>query len=116
MTIEENHANDHESGREKPSYDDVNTPVIVMVGLISAVLTYAIVALVQGMTYHMEFNMIKKRSYDRENYASVQAIDQQKANLLANDAGRISIDDAIETTLTKLDRSEASEKEEKEQE
>lgn len=105
MTIEENDSaveSVHGSERQKPSYDDINTPAIVMVAMISAVITYAIVVLVQGMTYHMEFNMIKERSYGQQHLASVKAIDEQKANLQANDKGRISIEEAMQDTLKQL--------------
>ncbi len=43
-----------------PSYDDVNTPVIFMVAFISAALTFLVIALVQGMSYHWEKAYLKK--------------------------------------------------------
>lgn len=39
---------------DRPSYDDINTTAIFMVGIISAIVTILSVAVVQGMAYHWE--------------------------------------------------------------
>ncbi len=38
--------------RTRPSYDDVNSGAIFMVGIISAIITVLIIAFVQGLAYH----------------------------------------------------------------
>ena len=84
---------------DRPRYDDINVPVVVMVGIVSAIVTYWIVVLVQGITYQMTSNYVLQRSYDVPYVKSVDAVERQKANLAANVPGRISIDDAMRETL-----------------
>ena len=60
-----------------PSYDDINTPVIIMVGFISAVVTVLIIALVQGMAYNWQASYLKKLE-TTEIPAAKQVADQKK--------------------------------------
>ena len=48
-------------GRTAPSYDDVNTPVVWLVAIISVLATFLTIAFVQGMYYHWESAYLKKR-------------------------------------------------------
>ena len=45
---------DSNTTHEAPSYDDVNTPVIVLVGAISALVTLLTIMFVQGLCYHWQ--------------------------------------------------------------
>ena len=54
-TVPEEQHDEHAShGHEPPSYDDINTPVIVVVGVISAVITLLIILFVQGLAYNWQ--------------------------------------------------------------
>lgn len=84
---------------DRPRYDDVNVSVIVMVGIVSAIITYFIVVFVQGITYQMTNNYISRRSYDVPYVKSVEALEHQKVNLTANVPGRVAIEDAMQQTV-----------------
>jgi hypothetical protein len=93
--------NAHEThGGDKPRYDDINTSLVVMVGIISAIVTYLSVVVVQAMTYQMEMNAIRQRSHDVQYVRSVQAIEAQRDQLAANpEIKRISIEQAMRETV-----------------
>lgn len=87
-------------GGNKPSYDDINTSLVVMVGIVSAIVTYLSVVVVQALTYQMNMNMIRDRSYDMQYTKSVEAIDAQRAQLEANPAiNRKSIEQSMAETV-----------------
>lgn len=50
----------------QPHYEDINTPVIFMLTLITAVVTYAMIAAAQGLYYQL-----KNAQLERNNGASV---------------------------------------------
>ena len=83
---------------ERPSYDDVNIPVLVLVGIISAILTFVIIAFVQGMCYHWQNAKIRSRSTETVNLPSLQVIEQQKSTLEGGD-GIVPIDDAMQQVI-----------------
>ncbi len=89
-------------GRSKPSYDDVNVPVLFLVVVISALITALIVAFVQGLAYRWENYYTREQVYGRGNRALTEIIDGQKANLTNADSlpGRISIEQAKEKVLS----------------
>ncbi len=100
-------AGGHHAMADRPRYDDINVPVVVMVGIVSAILTYWIVVLVQGVTYQMTSNYVRQRSYDVPYVKSVDALERQKTNLTANVPGRVSIDEAMQETLKQFSKSSA---------
>lgn len=55
MTGDSDH-NEH----PKPRYDDVNMPVVVLLGILSAILTFVIIVFVQGLYYSWENSLIQK--------------------------------------------------------
>lgn len=75
--------------QDAPSYDDINTPVVVMVGVISAVLTLLAMMFVQGLYYHWEDRFLATPAMTS---SEKEEIDQQKKAL---SAGTITIDEAI---------------------
>ena len=78
-----------------PTYDDVNTPVIVTVGLISTIVTLLTIFFVQGLCYQWQNSYIKVRSFDYVNQPVKGVIDNQKAMLNGDEKeGTISIEDA----------------------
>jgi low affinity Fe/Cu permease len=103
MTENEQHneenatAEDHHG--EKPSYDDINTPVVLMIGVISAVMTLLTIALVQGIYNHWYAAVVQERQYNVVDKRRAEIVDEQLSELTANNQGRISIDEAMEKTL-----------------
>ena len=103
-------AADHaHAGETKPSYDDINTSLVVMVGIVSAILTYLSVVVVQAMTYQWDMNMIRKRSHDVPYTKSVDAINVQKEQLDANlSIERLSIEQAMTETVAAFTKNQSS--------
>ena len=85
--------------REKPRYDDVNVPVVVLVGIMSMVLTFMTIAAVQGLCYHWQRSKITSRSLEVVNLPARQYIDEQKKVLEGGD-GIVSIDDAMKKVIS----------------
>jgi hypothetical protein len=89
-------------GHEKPSYDDINTTAIIIVGLISALFTFLIIAFVQGLYYQWNNSYVRERSTDYVNKPVLTVINNQKGMLEGDEeAGTISIEKAMEKVLAK---------------
>lgn len=82
----------------KPSYDDVNTPVIILVGLISAVATLLTIFFVQGLCYHWQKNFENRRAEEFKMVSQTEQIDSQKSMLNGGD-GLVSIEDAMKKVV-----------------
>lgn len=80
--------------QDLPSYDDINTPVVVMVGVISAILTLLAVMFVQGLFYHWEGTLTSR--------PVIQSVlsDPKESQKEALTSGPVSIDQAIEKVVT----------------
>ena len=89
-----------ESPYEPPSYDDINTPVIVVVGLISALVTLLIIMFVQGMCYHWQNNYLTQRSTSAINMPANKQIAEQKAELEGGE-GVVPIENAMQNIISK---------------
>ena len=91
-------ADEHdEAGTTKPSYDDVNTPVIVLVGLISAVVTLLTIFFVQGLCYHWQNSFYERRADEYEKKLEKgEIMNTQKAQL---ESAPISIEDAMKKVV-----------------
>lgn len=63
---------------ERPSYDDVNTPVIVVIGAISAIVTLVTVMFVQGLCYHLQNSYAKQRAQQVEHLPAREIVEAQK--------------------------------------
>ena len=85
---------------EAPSYDDVNTPVIVLVGAISALITLLIIMFVQGLCYHWQNSYIKTHTTEAVSMPANEQIAQQKSVLAGGD-GIVPIDQAMEQVIAK---------------
>ena len=79
---------------EAPSYDDVNTAVIMLVGAISAIVTLLIIYFVQGLAYHWQNTHLRPMNTMPTSLTAVETIDQQKL--------------AIEKASTPIDKAMAS--------
>ncbi|MEM7453046.1 MAG: hypothetical protein AAF456_01710 [Planctomycetota bacterium] len=90
---------EHESGDDghgKPRYDDINTPVVVLVGVLSTIVTIAIIAAVQGLCYQWESSELNEKSV--VNWPAAQQVAEQKA-MLDGGEDTISIEDAMEKVV-----------------
>lgn len=74
---------------EKPRYDDINVPVVVMVGFISAVLTLVTIFFVQGLCYQWQNSYIRDRSTDYVNRPVKEIVEGQRAMLNGDAAAGI---------------------------
>ena len=91
--------NDHESGDHghgKPSYDDINTPVVVLVGILSTIVTIAIIAAVQGLCYQWESSELREKSV--VSWPAAQQVAEQKA-MLEGGEDTIAIEEAMEKVI-----------------
>ena len=93
------HGHDH---GETPSYDDINTPVIVLVGAISAIVTLVTIMFVQGMCYQWKNSFIRQRSMEPTSSAAVQEVRKQQAEL---ESAPVAIADAMKQVVAKYQTS-----------
>lgn len=68
-------------GGHKATYDDINVPVILMIGFISTVLTFVAITGVQALYYSYKNEEISKKSYGVANTPESAIVDEQKAKL-----------------------------------
>lgn len=99
MTESEHTAEHGHEHHEKPRYDDINTPVIVLVGAISAIVTLITIMFVQGLCYHWQNSFLRQRSNEVENMPAVVEINKQKELLNGSD-GLVSIEDAMKKVVS----------------
>ena len=90
---------EHDHHDDKPSYDDINTPVVLMVGFVSIVVTILTIALVQGIYNHWRSIVEKEVIYSKVDARREAMVDEQTRQLNANDKGRIAIEEAMQKTL-----------------
>jgi hypothetical protein len=103
------HAASEETNR--PQYDDINTGTIVLVGLISAILTFLIIGFVQGLAYRWQSHFEQQRieAVNQKVKAEVEAQRGILANVTDKDGqsipGRITIEEAKKQVLEKFKQS-----------
>ena len=94
--------NDAEAATSGPSYDDINVPVILMVGAISAILTVCAIFFVQGVYYQWKNSYVRERSYEYVNEPVREIVDGQKALLSGDsDKGIKPVDQTISDVIKK---------------
>lgn len=81
-----------------PSYDDINTPLVLMVGVIAAIVTLITILFVQGLFYHWKKSELRVRANEVVNMPSVVEINRQKKVLEGGD-GVASIDVAMKEVI-----------------
>ncbi|MEM9940857.1 MAG: hypothetical protein AAF939_04635 [Planctomycetota bacterium] len=96
----ESHSSEAHGHGDAPSYDDINVPVIILVGAISAVATLISIMFIQGLCYHWQNSFIRTRSAEVENTASVAEVQRQKDTLQGGE-GIVPIDDAIDKVIAR---------------
>ncbi len=84
---------------DKPSYDDVNTTAVYMVGLISAILTVVIIAVVQGFTYQMINRTTAEKDETYHELWVAPVIQEQRRHLQGDEKGTISIAEAMKLVV-----------------
>lgn len=88
---------------EAPSYDDVNTSVILFVGVISAVVTLLIIFFVQGLTYHWQNQFGAMQARESQAMQADQQVEMQREEL-AGGEGTISIDAATQKVIAQYSK------------
>jgi hypothetical protein len=73
---------------DRPSYDDINTPVIVLIGVISAVVTLLTIWAVEGLYYHWHNGLVRELTYERANPLQADVIAAQRDLLVIGDEER----------------------------
>ena len=106
-TAETKHESDTDGHSDQPattgqSYDDINVPVILMVGLISAILTVATIFFFQGLYYKWQNSYVRERSYDYVNEPVREIVDGQKALLSGEQEGIKSIEETMTEVVEKF--------------
>jgi hypothetical protein len=84
----------------RPSYDDINTPVIFMVGIISAIVTIVIIAFVQGLCYHWQSSFTAAQDQLYGSSIVKPIIDAQKKDLEGGES-RVPITEAMNRIVQK---------------
>lgn len=93
------HGGSHE--RPRPSYDDVNVPVVFLVGIISMVLTFVTIWFVEGIYYKWSNDLIQSRTYGIENTIQSEMIANQKKVLDGDeDKGITSVASVLDEVVT----------------
>jgi hypothetical protein len=104
---------DHAASEEtnRPQYDDINTGTIVLVGLISAIVTFLIIGFVQGLAYRWQAHFEQQRieAVNQKVRAEVEAQRSILATVTSKDGeaipGRITIEEAKKQVLEKFKQS-----------
>ena len=76
-TAVEAHGDEH---HDKPHYDDVNVPSVVILGVVSGLVTFITIVFVQGLYYQWEASQIEVKEYGKP-VAAAKAIALQKESL-----------------------------------
>jgi hypothetical protein len=102
---------DHGSSeRVRPQYDDINVTVVVMVGIISAIVTFLIVVAVQGMAYRMEDTFLRAANSEFRKDVAAETVAAQKALLDGGEGGaKVPIEKAMELVVGKYSKGGTSE-------
>ncbi len=71
--------------RTRPSYDDINVPVVFLIAIISAVLTLLVIWLVEGMYYRWHSDLVLERKDNVVNTRQSDQIEAQKNQVTVGD-------------------------------
>lgn len=97
------HSSD-EKAQERPSYDDINTPVVIMWGFISAVLTLVTILMMSGVYNVWSASAIKKRQGQYVNQPAREQVVTQM-NILQGEDGSVPIADAMKKVVDQYGKS-----------
>jgi hypothetical protein len=93
-----------ETAQAGPSYNDINTPVVIMWGFISAVLTLVTILTISGIYNVWSASVIKKREGQFVNQPAREQVVQQM-NILSGDEGSVPIADAMKKVVDQYGKS-----------
>ena len=99
MANAHSHDSHSPSAEGLPSYDDINTPVVVMVGVISALLTLLSMMFFEGLYYHWEERF--QITPDIVKSSAAEQIENQKQILKGNGSVK-PIDEAMQAVVTQF--------------
>lgn len=88
-----------EKPQARPSYDDINTPVVIMWGFISAVLTLVTILTLSGVYNVWSAQVVKKRQDQFVNQPAREQVVEQRKTLQGVD-GSIAIDEAMKKVVS----------------
>ncbi len=103
----DHHASDHSTSSHhvpaRPSYDDINVGVVILIGVISAVITLATIWFVEGIYYRWYNGVLRERNFDVINPIQADIIHKQKI-VLDGDAeqGVASIESVMPTVIQRF--------------
>ena len=100
---ETTHTSD-EKAQERPSYDDINTPVVIMWGFISAVLTLVTILTMSGVYNVWSASAINKREGQFVNQPAREQVVTQM-NILKGQDGSVPIEDAMKKVVDQYGKS-----------
>jgi len=100
---ETTHTSD-EKAQERPSYDDINTPVVIMWGFISAVLTLVTILTMSGVYNVWSASAIKAREGQFVNQPAREQVVTQM-NILNGEDGSVPIADAMKKVVDQYGKS-----------
>ena len=103
-------SNEDTNERQRPSYDDVNVPVVVLVGIVSMVLTFVTIWFVEGVYYQWKNGLVTtERPTEVEYTIQKEVIDKQRAQLDGVAAMKITpFNTVIDTVVAEFNNQEAS--------
>ena len=97
---------------DKPSYEDLNVPVILLIGAVSAVITYVSIVFVQGLFYQWDSALKAERQYGYSTSPYQEQIDNQQEALTVYRVDKkekvaIPIGRAMEMVVEKFEKNSA---------
>lgn len=101
MASHPTHSSLDHAAEPAPSYEDINTPVVVMVGVISALLTLLSMMFFQGLYYHWEDGVLNSPDVHRAHLN--RTVEAQKS-LLRGGEGRKNIEEAMESVVSQYQK------------
>ena len=103
-------SNEDTNERQRPRYDDVNVPVVVLVGIVSMVLTFVTIWFVEGVYYQWKNGLVtNERPTEVEYTIQKEVIDKQRAQLDGVAAMKITpFNTVIDTVVAEFNNQEAS--------
>ena len=107
-TSQSEHSDTHAASHshERPSYDDINVPVVLLIGVISAIGTFLTIWFVEGIYYHWKNGLVREISYDVTNLRQVELLDGQKAVLEGDEEmGIASLESVISDVVARYNTS-----------
>jgi hypothetical protein len=110
----DHHASDQsQSGHHspaRPSYDDINVGVVILIGVISTAVTLATIWFVEGIYYHWHNGLVRERNFDVTNPIQADIIHKKKLVLDGDtERGITSIESVMPTVIQRFEKKKPAE-------